>query len=86
MMARFGLILDALASATPAEKPVPSVAVTNDKGEGEEAEAEAEVKKEKKEINVKSNTMALSVVMPWCRGDVIRGIWGADETWLRWIL
>ena len=86
MMARFGLILDALASATPAEKPVPSVAVTKDKGEGEEAEAEAEVKKEKKEINVKSNTMALSVVMPWCRGDVIRGIWGADETWLRWIL
>jgi hypothetical protein len=44
--------------------------------------------KAKKEIDgsIQSNIMALNVIMPWSRGDVIRGIWGADETWLRWIM
>lgn len=81
-MARFGLILDTLASIRPGEKPVPSVGTQA--GGFEEAVVEKERKK--KEVDVKSNVMALSVVMPWCRGDVIRGIWGADESWLRWIL
>ena len=80
MMARFGLILDTLASAMPGEKPVPAV-----NGESEQ-EAVVEEEKKKKEINAKSNIMAISVIMPWCRGDVLRGIWGADESWLRWIL
>jgi hypothetical protein len=74
-MARLGLILDALAESTYGkEKPVPS--------------ADGDVKVEKKNVvgNTKSNIMAVSVVMPWCRGDVLRGIWGADETWLRWFM
>jgi len=80
MMARFGLILDTLASAMPGEKPVPAV-----NGElGQEAVVEEE--KKKKEVDAKSNIMAIRVIMPWCRGDVLRGIWGADESWLRWIL
>jgi hypothetical protein len=98
LMARFGLILDTLASAMPgaSEKPVPiPSSKARDKsnevrleGEGDGGEVEEAVvdEKKKKEINAKSNIMALSVVMPWCRGDVIRGIWGADESWARWIL
>jgi len=102
MMARFGLILDTLASAMPipADKPVPVVsssgarsttaqgeARSTEGGEGEEEEeAVIEKEKKKKEVNAKSNIMAISVIMPWCRGDVLRGIWGADESWLRWIL
>ena len=106
MMARFGLILDTLASAMPGEKPVPVVSSSGarsttaqgearsseGKSEGEEGngeeeeEAVIEKEKKKKEVNAKSNIMAISVIMPWCRGDVLRGIWGADESWLRWIL
>ena len=95
-----GLILDTLASAMPGEKPVPAVrssgvrsttaqgeARSTEGGEGEEVEeAVIEKEKKKKEVNAKSNIMAISVIMPWCRGDVLRGIWGADESWLRWIL
>jgi len=102
MMARFGLILDTLASAMPipADKPVPAVRSSGERssgvsseaspsqgGEGEEVEeAVVQAQKKKKEVNAKSNIMAISVVMPWCRGDVLRGIWGADESWVRWIL
>jgi len=106
MMARFGLILDTLASAMPADKPVPAVRSSGarstegerssgtrstqaegEEGNGEEEEeAVVEEEKKKKEVNAKSNIMAISVIMPWCRGDVLRGIWGADESWLRWIL
>lgn len=79
MMARFGLILDTLASAIPKEKPVPSIPV--------DAEAVVDKKeKGKREVDVRSNIKVINVVMPWCRGDVLRGIWGADESWLRWIL
>ena len=85
MMARFGLILDTLASAMPADKPVPAIPTEGGKGE-EVEEAVVQEEKQKKEVNAKSNIMAISVIMPWCRGDVLRGIWGADESWLRWIL
>lgn len=79
LMHRLQLILNALASAAYGQSkavPVPS-------GEDDER-----VKAKKKEVDtsIQSNIMALNVVMPWSRGDVIRGIWGADETWLRWIM
>jgi hypothetical protein len=82
LMGHFARVLDALYASTYGKiqvKPVPKV------------EGEVDAKVEKKDLkerdkNVKSNIMAVSVVMPWCRGDVLRGIWGADETWLRWFM
>lgn len=86
LMGHFARVLDVLYASTYGKiqvKPVPKVS-----GDGE---AVVEVDGEKKEMkerdkNAKSNIMAVSVVMPWCRGDVLRGIWGADETWLRWFM
>lgn len=83
LMHHLQLILNTLASAAyGSSKPV-AVPSADD-----EVKAPAPTSEEKKERDksVQSNIMALNVVMPWCRGDVIRGIWGADETWLRWIM
>lgn len=88
LMAHFQLILDTLASTTygkarnEATKPVP--VVTSEKDEATINKSENQQKQRDKSI--KSNIMAVSVVMPWCRGDVIRGIWAADESWARWLM
>jgi hypothetical protein len=87
LMAHFQLILDTLASTTygkvkgEGNKPVPVVT-----SEGDEATIKEQQNQKQRDKSVKSNIMAVSVVMPWCRGDVIRGIWAADETWARWLM
>lgn len=78
LMRHFQLILNTLASAAYGQSkavPVPN---------GEDVDRVST--KKARDTAVQSNIMALNVVMPWSRGDVIRGIWGADETWLRWIM
>lgn len=78
LMHHLQLILNTLASAAyGSSKPVP-VPDANDEVKPQE--------KKERDKSVQSNIMTVNVVMPWCRGDVIRGIWGADETWLRWIM
>jgi hypothetical protein len=81
-MAHFQLILDTLASTTYGKDKdtVPVPAVTSDT---DEIKLE---KKKQRDKSVKSNIMAVNVVMPWSRGDVIRGIWAADESWARWLM
>lgn len=74
LMQHFQLILDTLAASTylkATEVPDPN---------------NPEEVLKKRDKSLKSNIMALSVVMPWARGDVIRGTMGADESWLRWLL
>lgn len=68
------LILDTLASASYGKKDmVPTV-------DGEEG---ATV--QKRDESVQSNILALSVIMPWARDEVVRPVWGAGST-LRWLL
>lgn len=83
LMRHFQLILDTLASAAYGKSATAPVVPS---GEDEERIATTQKKEKQRDTSVQSNIMAVSVVMPWCRGDVIRGIWGADETWLRWIM
>lgn len=58
---RLSLVLNTLASAACSKK--------------EEVPDPNEPKK-KREINVQSNILALSVIMPWARDEVVRPIWG----------
>jgi hypothetical protein len=65
VMRHFQLILDTLASAALGKTvPIPNP---------------TEGVKKKREEGVQSNVMSMSVVMPWTRGEVIRGAMGADE-------
>lgn len=69
------LILDTLASASfSTKKPVP--------------DPEDEKKPKQRDEDVQSNIMALSVIMPWARDEVLKPIWGAGSLLreLLWIL
>jgi hypothetical protein len=69
----FQLILDTLAAAALKKvKEVPTV-----EGDG--------VMK-KKEEGVGSNIMDLNVIMPWTRDEILRGLWGAQGSWLWGVL
>ena len=71
-MKQFQLIFDTLsAAALKKVKEVPST--------------DGSVKK-RKEDGVRSNIMVLRVVMPWTRGEVLRGALGVDASWWKWIL
>jgi hypothetical protein len=47
--------------------------------------ADGEVIKRREE-GTGSNVMAIGVVMPWTRDEVVRGLVGVDESWVRWFL
>jgi hypothetical protein len=76
LMSHFQLILDTLASALHSSiKPVPKA---DDEGTPKIAR--------RREDGLKSNIMALSVIMPWTRSEVIRGMMGVDTSWAWWIM
>ena len=69
----FQLVLDTLAAAALKKvKEVPNV-------DGEKV-------MKKKEEGVGSNILAIGVVMPWTRDEVVRGIVGVEGSWWRWLL
>ncbi|EIW73115.1 hypothetical protein TREMEDRAFT_26353 [Tremella mesenterica DSM 1558] len=71
VMKHFQLILDTLASATYGK--ILDVPIPD-----------GSVKRRDKSIQ--SNIMALGVVMPWARTEVVRGLLKVDSSWLRWFL
>jgi hypothetical protein len=74
LMKHFQLILDTLASAAYSQaKPIPDPNPPEGSGK-------------KRDERMNSNIMALSVVMPWARTEVVRGAMGADESTLMRIL
>jgi hypothetical protein len=73
---RLRLVLDTLASASYSNQPV----VPNPNTEAKFAK--------KRDETVQSNVLALSVVMPWARDEVVRPVWG-EGGWIKsllWIL
>jgi hypothetical protein len=83
-MQHFQLILDTLAASVYSKIRAESVPVPNPDATPEEAAAKAKAKKRDKDV--KSNIMGMSVIMPWTRSEVLRGAWGADVDWARWLL
>lgn len=72
LMRHFQLILDTLASAAVMKaKPVPNP--------NEDKPAR------KRDESVKSNVMAVPVIMGWARSEVLRGFFKADRLLLNWI-
>ncbi|ORY27349.1 hypothetical protein BCR39DRAFT_538425 [Naematelia encephala] len=78
VMRHFQLVLDTLASAVYAKSRPTDVPT----GEDEEVKDRGK----KRDETLRSNLMAISVVMPWARSEVVRGAVEADVSMFRWIL
>lgn len=77
IMRHFQLILDTLASAAYGKKKdVPDP-------DNLEKSTDAAAGK-KREGGLKSNIMAVSVIMPWARTEVVKGFLGVDTSFLAW--